>query len=203
VIDVIRDRTLRATAPPKAWDAHPVVLLTRRPLLLAFVLGCGVSALTAGRFTPRLVLDGALSLLFVPLCEMLGFAVVYRTGRRPLPFAMAADAFFAGNDSWFWWFWAIMAVSLVLPPTGHHVLLPLMLLTAVLPVLISAVFDFRFWRGALLRSTRRAALDVFLLRAIAWPAAFACFFGVAIPARDVRQLFVEMWQTAAFWVGAP
>ena len=66
------------------------VTLLRRPLLLAFVLGCGVSLLASGRFTPRLVVDGTLSFAFVPVCELIAYAIVYRLQRGSRPFAQAA-----------------------------------------------------------------------------------------------------------------
>src|SRR5262245_50321610 len=77
--------------------------LLRRALLLAFMLGCGVSLLASGRFTLRLIVDGTLSFAFVPLCELAAYAVVFRVQRGARPFARAADRYFAGNAAWLWW----------------------------------------------------------------------------------------------------
>mgnify|MGYP003399930456 CR=1 FL=1 len=74
-------------------------LLARRPLLLALVLGFGISLIVSGRFTVRLIADGALSFAFVPLAELAGFALVYRFGHRTLSFAEAVDGFFAGRSA--------------------------------------------------------------------------------------------------------
>ena len=68
------------------------VTLWRRPVLLAFVLGCGVSLLASGRFTLRLVVDGTLSFAFVPLCELVAFAIVYRLQRGTRHVSGAAEA---------------------------------------------------------------------------------------------------------------
>jgi hypothetical protein len=52
----------------------------RRPLLLAFTLGCAVSLLASGRLSARLIVDGAVSFAFVPVFEVLAFAALYRRG---------------------------------------------------------------------------------------------------------------------------
>ena len=77
---------------------RPLWLLARRPLLLALSLGFGISLIVSGRFTVRLIADGALSFAFVPLAELAGFALVYRFGPRTLPFAGAVDGF-AGTEA--------------------------------------------------------------------------------------------------------
>ena len=58
-----------------------VIILGRRPLLLAFRLGCGVSIVASGRFTLRLIVDGTVSFAFVPLCELIAFVIVHRLPR--------------------------------------------------------------------------------------------------------------------------
>ena len=64
------------------WDVRGgYAILARRPLFLAFVLGCGVSMLGSGRLTLRLIADGALSFAFVPLAELLGFVIAYSKSR--------------------------------------------------------------------------------------------------------------------------
>src|SRR5437867_1910507 len=74
-------------------------LLLRRPLLLLLFLGATISALASGRFSVRLIVDGALSFAFVPAIEMAALAIVAgrRARARALPFANASDLFFAGN----------------------------------------------------------------------------------------------------------
>src|SRR5262245_25338762 len=74
--------------------------LVRQPLLLAFLMGCTVSLTASGRVSARLVVDGALSFAFVPIIEVLAFAVVFRRSARTMPFADAADRFFTGNAPW-------------------------------------------------------------------------------------------------------
>jgi hypothetical protein len=57
----------RATGRRMSSLQDRVIILGRRPLLLAFLLGCSVSMLASGRFTLRLIVDGTLSFAFVPL----------------------------------------------------------------------------------------------------------------------------------------
>lgn len=180
-------------APSAVWMA------VRRTLLLALVLGCGVSLLASGRFTLRLIADGALSFAFVPLCELAGFALVYRLRRAPLPFAEAVDRFFAGNTPWLWWLLGIMTAAAVLPVVQHGQLLALLLLAAPIPIAYSVAIDLRFFRHVMGRTRGGAVFDVVLLRIVAWSAATAYFLGVAITARDFFYLFVEMWDLIAGW----
>src|SRR5262249_60631416 len=60
-------------------------LLLRRPLLLALFIGSGVSLMSSGRLTPRLVVDGAVSFAFVPVFELAAFALVHRRGSPRVP----------------------------------------------------------------------------------------------------------------------
>ena len=176
-----------------------VVTLWRRPLLLAFVLGCGISLLTSGRFTLRLVVDGTISFAFVPLCELVAYAIVYRLQRDARPFAQAADRYFAGNTPWLWWLVALMAVTALLPARRLGSLLAPLLFTSPLPIALSVRFDWRLFRGDG-RTRRQAAMDILLQRAIAWSLATAYFLGVALTARDFFYTFVEAGDEISAWV---
>src|SRR5262245_34294713 len=94
-----------------------VAHLLRRPLLLALILGCAVSVFASGRFTLRLIVDGALSMAFVPACQVLGLAVVYPLRRTQVSFAEAVDRFFDGNTIWLVWILVFMVVVAVVPVT--------------------------------------------------------------------------------------
>src|SRR5262245_18684291 len=94
-----------------------VTLLLRRPLLPALALGCAVSVLASGQVTLRLIVDGALSMAFVPACQMLGLAVVYPFRRTQVSFAAAVDRFFAGNTIWLAWIFVFMVSTAALPVT--------------------------------------------------------------------------------------
>src|SRR5688500_14584361 len=111
-------------------------LLLRRPLLLASVLGCGVSMLTSGRFTLRLIVGATFSFGFVPLCECVPYAFVYRLHRCTGPFAQASDRYFAGNTPWLWWLVALMAAAAILPVRTTD-LLSIALFTWLIPIALS------------------------------------------------------------------
>jgi len=152
--------------------------LLRKPVLLAFVLGCTVSALASGRFSARLVLDGAVSFAFVPALELLALAVVCRTGTRAhLPLPRVVDLFFAGNAPWLLWLVVVAGVALV-PPTRLGPLVDLLLLAALVPAAWSIYIDFHFFREVAKRSAMGAVADIVVHRAIAWTGAAVYFLGI-------------------------
>jgi hypothetical protein len=157
--------------------------LLRRPLLLLFVLGCGLSLQTSGRLTLRLILDGAVSFAFVPFFEMLSFAIVYRRGPRVLPFAGAADRFLASNAPWQLWIVAVSVLRCFQTPrqaTSPAIwLLWTLELSLLVPAAWSARMDFHFFRQVLPRSAASPARDLILQRAIGWTGSLLYFFGIA------------------------
>ncbi|HVG73054.1 MAG TPA: hypothetical protein VM819_19220 [Vicinamibacterales bacterium] len=174
-------------------------LFLRRPLFLAFMLGCGVSVLGSGRFTLRLIADGTLSFAFVPLCQLSAFAVVHRLQHSRLPFRQAVDRYFAGNTPWLWWMAALMVAAAILPAIRAGSVLPMMLVSIPIPIALSMRFDWRLFRGDG-RTRAQAAMDILLQRAIAWSLATAYFLGLAITSRDFFYLFVEAGQAISTWV---
>jgi hypothetical protein len=196
----VRVESVAETIPAgELRQRRAAVTLWRRPVLLAFVLGCGVSLLASGRFTLRLVVDGTLSFAFVPLCELVASAIVYRLQRGTRPFAQAVDRYFAGNTAWLWWLVALMAVTALLPARRLGSILAPLLFTSPLPIARSVRFDWRLFRGDG-RTRRQATVDIFLQRAIAWSLATAYFLGVAITRRDFFYLFVEAGDEISNWV---
>ena len=185
-------------------------ILARRPLFLAFVLGCGVSMLGSGRLTLRLIADGTLSFAFVPLAELLGFVIAY-SKRRPAtsakatvaregrPLASVADEFFATHQPWLWWSIGLIAAAAIVPASRLGSLLGPILMTAPIPIVLSAALEWRFARRVLGRTRANAAIGLVTQRVVAWSAATAYFFGVAITSRDFLYLFVEMGQEIANW----
>jgi hypothetical protein len=163
------------------------------------LLGCGVSLLASGRFTLRLIADGAVSFAFVPACELIAFAVVHRVQRASRPFTQAADRYLAGNAAWLWWMLALMTVITLLPARRLGSLLAPILFTAPIPIALSVRFDWRFFRGEG-RTRRQAVLDILLQRAIGWSLATAYFLGVALTTRDFFYTFVEMRDEIANWL---
>jgi hypothetical protein len=155
-----------------------LTLLLRRPLLLAFVLGCGVSALASGRFTARLILDGAVSFAFVPAIHMAALGLVYRrTPPQPISFARAVDVFFAGHGVWMLWIVAVSAIGLAVPPRALGPWLLPLLAAALVPLVWSLWIDFRFFRDVMNRSAGGALEDLLVQRVVGWMGVTLYFLG--------------------------
>jgi hypothetical protein len=167
--------------------------LVRQPLLLAFAIGSVVSLAASGRVSVRLVVDGALSFAFLPVIEIAAFAVVYRHGPRPLPFAAALDRFFRTNAPWFAVMAALALLTVVVRPrdTGIWITTPRLWIVAAVALaglLWSAALDVAFFRHGLGRTRAAAMRDALAFRAIAWPLGTLYFLGFAIPPIVVEWL---------------
>lgn len=160
---------------------EPLMLLARKPLLFLVFFGCVVSLGASGRFTLRLIVDGAISFAFVPACCLAGLAVVWRRGpRSAMPFARAADAFFAGFTPWLVWMVVAGGVFGLVPPRAFSPWFFPVLIAGVVPLLWSLSIDWRFFRDTLGRAPRQALADLVVHRAIEWTAVVAYFLGIAI-----------------------
>ena len=159
--------------------------VARQLLLFAFVFGCAISGAVSGRFTARLILDGMISFAFVPIVELLAFAVVWRTrlagaARTSAGWPTTAIRFFEGNQPWLLWLVAATAIFASVPP---HSLGPWFLPVAastIVPIWWSIRIDLRFFRAELARTRRDAVVDVMAFRAIAWTLGIGYFLGIAI-----------------------
>ena len=138
---------------------------------------------TSGRLSVRLIADGMVSFAFLPAFQLLAFAVVYRRAPRPLPFAQAADRFFAGNAPWLWWLVAFAALRCLLTP----------LQAGAPPQLLRGRRAGDAWwaswpgrhtltTGSFATCCRRpeSARDLILQRAIGWTCGVVYFFGIAV-----------------------
>ena len=202
--------------PPVAPVAAPVVdtgsrsetaatVLLRRPLLLLIVLGFAVSLFASGRFTLRLIVDGALSFAFLPACQILGLAAVYPfRARRALSFPAAVARFFAGNTVWLWWMTVVMVTMALVPVLNQSRLLSPLLVSMLVSIVWSVAIDVRFVRDVIGHTGRRAALDIAIERLVAWSASWIYFFGVASDWRlgDTLYIFVEAWDMVRAWAAS-
>ena len=163
--------------------------LWRRPLWLAFVLGCLVSATTTGRFGIRSIVDGAVSFAFVPAFQVGALFIVCRFGARArMPFGETVDRFFAGNTPWILWLTLVAAAYAVVPPRSSSTLFRPALLGAIVPAVWSGYSDFLFFRRVMERAPAGAGRDLALQRLLGWSAGFAYFFGIAVWHEYVRPL---------------
>lgn len=152
----------------------------RRPALLAFILGCATSAAVSGRFTPRLILDGAIAFAFLPLFAAAAFAVVFRRRRTAVAFGQALDLFFIGHAPWLLWLIGLAALTLVVDPRGLGPWLVPLECSLIAPAVWGLWIDFHFFREVHGRTPREARHDLILHRTLAWSAATTYFLGIAI-----------------------
>ena len=192
--------TLEARAAPHDVPTGALLLL-RRPLLLALALGLAVSVLASGRFTLRLIADGALSMAFVPACQILGLAAVYPLRRRPVSFARAVDSFFSGNTVWLYWLCVFMVLGVALPVVDLGRLSGPFLVSSLVPITWSVVVDARFFQDVMGRSGGLVALDIVIERVVAWSAAMLYFLGIAEDGRlgKMFYIFVEIGDVVVAW----
>src|SRR5215467_6235125 len=89
----------------------------KRPLFLAFFLGCTVSFLTSRTLTLRLIVPTMIYWAFVPLIEIVSLAAVCQSDRQNTPFPRLIDLFFRGYSPWLLWLVGVCAIwSLLSPP---------------------------------------------------------------------------------------
>ena len=185
----LADEPLTPGARTSFWVA------VRRPLFLAFVLGCVISLLTASVATMRLVGATAIYWSFVPLVEIVALAIVVWRWRGSRTFTSLIDAFFVGHAAWTLFLLLAGAVLAVTPPQ-HWWFIITRLAVAGLVVVAgwSAYVDvcfFRFMCGATLRGAiARAAV----YRVIAWMLIFWIF---AVPAPTPLGVIQEVVEAVA------
>ena len=168
--------------------------MIKKALLFLFVMGCLVSASASGRVSARLIVDGAISFAFIPIIQIASFALVYRLSarrsnadKRP-SFALAADRFFAGDTPWLLWLLLVAAILGVAPPRVSAGWFLALVTTAIVPAILVARVDFRFFRQVMGASTREATRRVLLHRAVGWTLVIAYFFGIALWSEQLPKL---------------
>ena len=155
--------------------------LASRVFLLAFTLGCLVSALAAPSLTPRVVLDGAISFALIPILEIGALALVLSVGkRRRRPFGQMAGWFLVGNAPWLAWVVAMAFVSNLVPAGYVGPWVAIREASILLPFAASLRIDLRFFRQVSERSVVGAWFDALLHRGICWTLFFAYFYGTSI-----------------------
>jgi len=158
------------------------VTFIRKPLLFLLVLACAASLAATGRFSLRLLFDTAIALAALPLIQVLAFAVVYWTGRRPIGFASAIDTYFDG----LWpWFFALTVIGLfgasASPMVAAGWFGRVGSVCGLAALVVSVRVDWRYSTGLLGRRPRRAVADVAVQRAIGWTATSLYFLVTAVP----------------------
>lgn len=156
-------------------------LIFKRPLLVAFVLGCTMSLITAASLTLRLVGPATIYWSFVPLAETGALTAVCWSGRRMVSFPRAIDLFFMGHGPCSLWLIGLSVIWSFFPPARAFSLTRVWLYGASAMVIVwSACIDFCFFRFVLGRNRTAAGRDLLLHRAISWSLIIAIFGAPAI-----------------------
>ena len=149
----------------------------KRPLFVAFLLGCTVSLMTARLLTLRILVSAMVYWSAVPLIEIAALAVVCRRDRHETPFPHLIDAFFKGFTPWLLWLVGVSAIGSFLAPAAEAADWTVSMVWLVgggaLALVWSLAIDFSFFRSVLRRSRPLAMRDLALHRCISWPLTLA------------------------------
>ncbi|HEY2383886.1 MAG TPA: hypothetical protein VGK48_22145 [Terriglobia bacterium] len=144
----------------------------KKPLFLAFFIGCTVSFLTAGVLTVRLIVPATIYWSFVPLIEIAALAAVCWNDPEKVPFSNLIDSFFAGYRPWLLWLAGMSAVWCFLSPSTRRldwtVEVTWQFAGIAIAVVWSLYIDFCFFRLVLKQSSSRAARQLAIQRLISW-----------------------------------
>ena len=150
-------------ADPGPWTAW------RRPLFMAFLLGCTISLTTTGSLTLRLVVSTALSWSFVPAIEIAALALVLHGAGHWGRLSRLVDLFCMGCGVWSVWLIGISIIFAAAPPAHVFPVFFSWLEVGGLLVLIwSAYVDYCFFHEVLRCSAARARHALLLHRLLSW-----------------------------------
>jgi hypothetical protein len=144
----------------------------KRPLLLAFIIGCTISFLTSRTLTLRLVLPSMVSWAFVPIIEIAALAVVCWNDRNDIPLPRIIDLFFKGFSPWLLWAFGLCMTWLFLSPGTETLDWAWSVLWvnggAAVAAAWSLYIDFGFFRSVLKRSPAGAMRELAIQRLVSW-----------------------------------
>jgi hypothetical protein len=161
----------------------------KRPLFVAFLLGCMISLVTSQSLALRVVADAAINASFILLAQIVALAVV-RGRERTVLFSRAIDLFFAGYGPWALWILVYSALWAFASPlhastwAGSRAML-----SAAVPVALwSGYIDYCFFRFVLQRSPERAVRALLLQWLISWSLTIWIFGGGPLWSEHMRML---------------
>jgi hypothetical protein len=163
-------------------------LAVKRPLFLAFLLGCTISLVTSPGLSLRLAAGATIYWSFVPLAGIASLIAVCRRNRNGLPLARAIDLYFSGQGPWALWLIGLGAIWSFLPPArAFAVSNPFWLYGAASVAIVwSGWIDFCFFRLVLRRGRAGAWGGLLLQRLISWSLVILIFGAPAIPPEIAR-----------------
>jgi hypothetical protein len=165
-----------------------VWLAVKRPLFLAFLLGCTISLVTSPGLNARLAAGGMACWSFVPLAGIAALIAVCSGNRDGLSLARTIDLFFSGQGPWALWLIGLCAIWSFLPPArAFAVFDPFWLYGAASVAIVwSGWIDFCFFRLVLGRGRAGAWGGLLLQRLISWSLVILIFGAPSIPPEIAR-----------------
>jgi hypothetical protein len=159
-------------------------LALRRPLFLAFLIGCTVSFLTAGTLTLRLLVPAMIYWSFVPIFEIVALATVCWKDREDVTFSSLIDSFFAGYRPWLLWLAGMCIIWSLMSPSARSLDWTVSEVWQdagiVIALALSVYIDFHFFRTVLKRSPAQARRELAIQRLISWGLILAVLGGPTI-----------------------
>jgi hypothetical protein len=165
-------------------------LAVKRPLFLAFLLGCAISLVTSAELNLRLAVGAAICWSFVPLAGMAALIPVCGRNRDGLSLARIIDLFFTGQGPWALWLIGLCVIwSFLAPARAFAFLDPFWLYGgAAVAIVWSVWIDFHFFRLVLGRGRAGAWGGLLLQRLISWSAVILIFGAPSIPPEIAARL---------------
>jgi hypothetical protein len=146
--------------------------------------------ISAGSLTARIALSATFYWTFIPLCEILGLAIVTRGKLGRHSFAHAIDIFFAGHGPWTLLLIALAgALTFSTAPARWELLTGPALWATALVVVWSAYIDSCFFRHVMGDRRAGAIRDVVLQRLVTWAAVIVIF---AVPVVTPEAIVEEV-----------
>lgn len=164
-------------------------ILLFRFFLWLVALGCFLSGAASGRFSMRLVADGAIAFAFIPVLTIAACVIVLRTGARSgMRLRDAIGAFLDGNGPWLLWLTLVAALVSIVPPRSLGPWIGPIGISLLIPLVCCLVIDLRFFRETIGRTTRQAWRALVLQRLLSWGGIVVYFLGIAIWGEFVPQV---------------
>jgi hypothetical protein len=165
-------------------------LAIKRPLFLAFLIGCTISLVTSPGLSLRLAAGATVCWSFVPIAGIAALIAVRRRNPDGLSLARTIDLFFTGQGPWALWLIGLSAIWSFLPPARAFAFSsPFWLYGAASVAIVwSAWIDFCFFRFVLGRGRVGAWGGLLLQRLISWSLVILVFGAPSIPPEIAARL---------------
>lgn len=150
-------------------------LYVRRPLIIALILGAGISLLVASRLSIELLISTTLCWSFVPLAEIAGLLVVSRRTHQ-VSLAQRVDLFLLSHTPWLIWIAILGALGAFLPLLSvFKSLESWTLMSGAVALVWSLWIDYHYFREVERAANGAAIGKLIVQRLVSWSLIVAIF----------------------------